>query len=38
MGKIPPQGTMYVERRTRVARELCPSVQDDLAENEIYAQ
>jgi hypothetical protein len=38
MGKPPPQGTMYVKRRTTVARKLCPSLQDDLVENEIYAQ
>jgi hypothetical protein len=38
MGKIPPQGTMYVKRRTTVARQLCPSLQDDLAENGISAQ
>ena len=31
--KPPPQGTMYVKRRTTVARKLCPSLQDDFAEN-----
>jgi hypothetical protein len=38
MGNPPPQGTMYVKRRTTVSRKLCPSLQDDLAENEISAQ
>jgi hypothetical protein len=34
----PPQGTMYVKRRTTISRQLCPSLQDDLAENGISAQ
>jgi hypothetical protein len=34
----PPQGTIYAKRRTTVARQLCPSLQDDLAENETSAQ
>jgi hypothetical protein len=38
MGKTPSQGIMYVKRRTIVARKLCPSLQDDFAENETYAQ
>jgi hypothetical protein len=38
MGKTPPQGTMYVKRRTIFSRQLCPSLQDDLVENGIYAQ
>jgi len=38
MGKTPPQGTMYVKIRTTVARQLCPSLQDDFAENGISAQ
>jgi hypothetical protein len=38
MGKTHPQGTMYVKRRTTFARKLYPSLQDDLAENGIYAQ
>jgi hypothetical protein len=38
MGKSPPQGTMYVKRRTTVARQLCPSLQDDFAENGTSAQ
>jgi hypothetical protein len=33
MGKTSPQGTMYVKRRTIVARKLCPSLQDDFIEN-----
>jgi hypothetical protein len=31
-------GTMHVKRRTTVARQLCPSLQDDLVENGISAQ
>jgi hypothetical protein len=39
MGKTPLEGTMYVKkRRTTIARQLCPSLQDDLIENGIYAQ
>jgi hypothetical protein len=38
MEKTPPQGTMYVKRRTKVARQLCPSLQDDFAENGTYSQ
>jgi hypothetical protein len=38
MGKTPPQGTMYVKRRTPVARQLCPSLQDDFIENGTSAQ
>jgi hypothetical protein len=40
MGKPPPppQGTMYVKRRTTVARKLCPSLQDDFTENGTSAQ
>jgi hypothetical protein len=38
MGKTPPQGTMYVKRRTIVARQQCPSLQDDLTENGTSAQ
>jgi hypothetical protein len=38
MGKPPPQGTMYVKIRTTVVRQLCPSLQDDLAENGISSQ
>ena len=38
MGKTPPQGTMYVKRRTTVARKLCPLLQDDFIENETSAQ
>jgi hypothetical protein len=38
MGKTPLQGTMYVKRRTIVARQLCPSLQDELAENETSSQ
>jgi hypothetical protein len=33
MGKNPPQGTMYVKRRTTVVRQLCPSLQDNFVEN-----
>jgi hypothetical protein len=33
MGKPPTQGTMYVKIRTTVARKLCPSLQDEIAEN-----
>jgi hypothetical protein len=33
MGKPPPQGTMYVKIITIVARKLCPSLQDEVAEN-----
>jgi hypothetical protein len=33
----PPQGTMYVKRRTIVARKLCPSLQDDFAENGTFS-
>jgi hypothetical protein len=33
MGKNPPQGTMYGKIITIVARQLCPSLQHDLAEN-----
>jgi hypothetical protein len=28
----PPQGIMYVKIRTTIARQLCPSLQDDFAE------
>jgi hypothetical protein len=38
MGKTPSQDTMYVKRRTTVSRQLCPSLQDDLAENGISTQ
>jgi len=38
MGKLPPQVTMYVKRRTIASRKLCPSFQDDLTENGISAQ
>jgi hypothetical protein len=38
MGNSPPQGTLYVKKRTTVARELCPSLQEDLIENEIFSQ
>jgi hypothetical protein len=38
MGKIPPQGTMYGKIRNEVARKMCPSLQDDLAENGIFSQ
>jgi hypothetical protein len=38
MGKIPPQGRMYVKGRTTIARKLCPSLQDEFAENETSAQ
>ena len=38
MGKTSPQGTMYVKGRTTVARELCPSLQDDFTENGTSAQ
>jgi hypothetical protein len=34
----PPQGTMYVKRRTTVSRKLYPSLQDDLVESGISAQ
>jgi hypothetical protein len=34
----PPQGTMYVKRRTTVSRQLCPSLQDDFAENGTFSQ
>jgi hypothetical protein len=34
----PLQGTMYVKRRTAVSRKLCPSLQDDFAENGIFSQ
>ena len=37
MGKTPPQGTMYV-KRTTIARQLCPSLQDNFAENGTSAQ
>ena len=37
-GKPPPQGTMYVKRRTIVSRKLCPSLEDDLAKNETSTQ
>jgi hypothetical protein len=38
MGNSPPQATMYVKRRTTISRQLCPSLQDDLTENGIFAQ
>jgi hypothetical protein len=38
MGKNPPQGTMYVKRRTAIVRQLCPSLQDDFVENQASSQ
>jgi hypothetical protein len=35
MGKTPPQGTMNEKIRTTVARQLCPSRQDNFVENGI---
>jgi hypothetical protein len=29
----PPQSTMYVKKELTVSRKLCPSLQDDCAEN-----
>ena len=34
MGKTPPQGTMYVKKRTTISRQLCPSLQDGFAKNQ----
>jgi hypothetical protein len=38
MGKTPPQGTMYVKIINTVDTQLCPSLQDDFAENENSGQ
>jgi hypothetical protein len=38
MGKRLPQGTMYVERRTIVSRQLFPSLKNDFAETRTSSQ
>jgi hypothetical protein len=38
MGKTPHQGKMYVKRIITVARQICPSLQDEFAENGASAQ
>jgi hypothetical protein len=38
MVKIPPQGKIYVKRRTTIVRKLCPSLQDNFLENGTSAE